>query len=304
MRINLFMCLFLEQLRLSSCGDWNSVESLSDSELDSTPSADSSPMKHVCAATQVDTLRNSICDASCHDEDDYDMEDEEDDCDDEEEDEEEDDEDEDLDEEDDEDDGGDSCSGHSSTTSTSTSNNQRDGGRVCDCCYCEVFGHGMPAVAPTSRNFNEMRERLRMTLSKRKAEKSGGCESSQHAHCGAPTPVKKKEEPAEVKDDRDLEELISFINGTKEESGKDGKKKEKPRKRKDKQKEKKPVVTNGLPDKLPEKESKNNKENSFPKADATNGHQGSPTAKSISVPASEKKKQLETPVKKKSAKLP
>jgi len=76
------------------------------------------------------------------------------------------DDDEDDDEEEDED--VDYSTDESSTASTSsTTNNQSDNTRVCDCCYCEVFGHGNAPSAPTSRNFHEMRERLRRRLSKR-----------------------------------------------------------------------------------------------------------------------------------------
>lgn len=42
------------------------------------------------------------------------------------------------------------------------------GDKHCACCYCEVFGHGGPSVAPVSRNYPEMRERLRLLLSKKK----------------------------------------------------------------------------------------------------------------------------------------
>ncbi|XP_075221914.1 uncharacterized protein LOC142324799 isoform X2 [Lycorma delicatula] len=56
----------------------------------------------------------------------------------------------------------DSCSERSTST-------QRDS-RHCDCCYCEVFGHGVPSVAPVSRNYQEMRERLRQLLTKKKAK--------------------------------------------------------------------------------------------------------------------------------------
>lgn len=91
----------------------------------------------------------------------------------------------------------DSCSEQSSSTSTS---NQRES-RVCDCCYCEVFGHGVPAVAPVSKNYPEMRERLRLRLSKRKAETGGPIVKTQDAL-----------EPAV--DNRALEELLNFINGS------------------------------------------------------------------------------------------
>jgi len=51
----------------------------------------------------------------------------------------------------------------------------------CACCYCEVFGHGGPSVAPVSRNYPEMRERLRLLLSKKKRGHRG-------SNCQAPKP--------------------------------------------------------------------------------------------------------------------
>ncbi|XP_063075042.1 protein FAM193A isoform X2 [Engraulis encrasicolus] len=91
----------------------------------------------------------------------------------------------------------DSCSEHSSSTSTST--NQKEG-KYCDCCYCEFFGHGGPPAAPTSRNYAEMREKLRLRLTKRKEEQ----------------PPKKEELQPEpdvvVADDRKVEDLLQFIN--------------------------------------------------------------------------------------------
>ncbi|XP_076316871.1 protein FAM193A-like isoform X1 [Tachypleus tridentatus] len=92
----------------------------------------------------------------------------------------------------------DSCSEQSSSTSIS---NHRES-RVCDCCYCEVFGHGMAAMAPVSRNYPEMRERLRLKLSKRKAENGV---SSKKDH---PEP---SESPLGY---RPLDEVLNYINGT------------------------------------------------------------------------------------------
>lgn len=94
-----------------------------------------------------------------------------------------------------------SCSEHSSST---TASNQRSAGesRVCDCCYCEVFGHGAPPVAPVSKNYQEMRDRLRLILSKRKAEAVHMAKQQQQNH-------KERHE-----DDREVEELLSYINGT------------------------------------------------------------------------------------------
>lgn len=78
----------------------------------------------------------------------------------------------------------DSCSEKSSSTSASTT--QKDS-KYCDCCYCEVFGHStvsceflhslslflflpcffQPPSLPTSRNYAEMRDRLRLRLKKK-----------------------------------------------------------------------------------------------------------------------------------------
>ncbi|XP_070210896.1 protein FAM193A-like isoform X3 [Littorina saxatilis] len=94
----------------------------------------------------------------------------------------------------------DSCSEKSS--STSTSNNQKEG-KYCDCCYCEFFGHGNPPVAQTSKNFAEMRERLRRRLKQRneaKQDRGGldGHSEAQHASVNM----------------KNLDELLNFINGT------------------------------------------------------------------------------------------
>ena len=214
-----------EQTLLAAYGEWDAIDIKTITNLPP-------PNKHLkssTASTQVDLLLTSKSKnespkiVETNDEDECD---EDDDCDEEEED---------VDDEEDEEEDDDSCSDQSSTTSTSTSNNQRgEGGRVCDCCYCEVFGHGMPAVAPTSRNYNEMRERLRMRLSKRKAEK---CEKNSTQNGIAIENSCKSKDQIEKEDERDLEELINFINGT-DANGKDKKKREKQKK---KTKEKKVV---------------------------------------------------------------
>ncbi|XP_026159224.1 protein FAM193A isoform X2 [Mastacembelus armatus] len=92
----------------------------------------------------------------------------------------------------------DSCSEHSSSTSTST--NQKEG-KYCDCCYCEFFGHGGPPAAPTSRNYAEMREKLRLRLTKRKEEQ----------------PKREEQQPmierdGGLEDHRRVEDLLQFIN--------------------------------------------------------------------------------------------
>lgn len=89
----------------------------------------------------------------------------------------------------------DSCSEHSSSTSTST--NQKEG-KYCDCCYCEFFGHGGPPAAPTSRNYAEMREKLRLRLTKRKEEQ----------------PKKADALSESVVDHRRVEDLLQFINSS------------------------------------------------------------------------------------------
>lgn len=75
------------------------------------------------------------------------------------------------------------------TFNSSSSNDSRateyvpDNTRVCDCCYCEVFGHGSAPVAPMSRNYQEMRERLRKRLEKRQAQRCDKNPHSQDRNC-------------------------------------------------------------------------------------------------------------------------
>ncbi|XP_040200365.1 protein FAM193B isoform X3 [Rana temporaria] len=89
----------------------------------------------------------------------------------------------------------DSSSERSSCTSSST--NQRDG-KFCDCCYCEFFGHNTPPPAPTSRNYPEMREKLRSRLTKRKEE----------------VPQKRHPSEEQTVDQRNVDELLDFINNS------------------------------------------------------------------------------------------
>uniref|UniRef100_A0A4W3GNH4 FAM193 C-terminal domain-containing protein n=2 Tax=Callorhinchus milii TaxID=7868 RepID=A0A4W3GNH4_CALMI len=91
----------------------------------------------------------------------------------------------------------DSCSEHSSCTSHSA--NQKEG-KYCDCCYCEFFGHGPPPAAPTSRNYTEIREKLRTRLTKRKEELP---QKLNHGSIREP-PV----------DERNVEDLLHFINSS------------------------------------------------------------------------------------------
>ncbi|TNN39949.1 Protein FAM193B [Liparis tanakae] len=89
----------------------------------------------------------------------------------------------------------DSSSERSSCASSST--NQKDG-KYCDCCYCEFFGHNAPPAAPTSRNYAEIREKLRSRLTRRKEE----------------LPPRQDSDPAVASaiDNRDVDELLDFIN--------------------------------------------------------------------------------------------
>ncbi|XP_028815399.1 protein FAM193B isoform X2 [Denticeps clupeoides] len=91
----------------------------------------------------------------------------------------------------------DSSSERSSCASSST--NQKDG-KYCDCCYCEFFGHNAPPAAPTSRNYAEIREKLRSRLTRRKEE----LPQRQDADPAVPSAI----------DHRDVDELLDFINST------------------------------------------------------------------------------------------
>ncbi|XP_029962149.1 protein FAM193B isoform X1 [Salarias fasciatus] len=91
----------------------------------------------------------------------------------------------------------DSSSERSSCASSST--NQKDG-KYCDCCYCEFFGHNAPPAAPTSRNYAEIREKLRSRLTRRKEELPQR-QDSELAVAGAI-------------DNRDVDELLDFINSS------------------------------------------------------------------------------------------
>uniref|UniRef100_A0A3Q3IIG2 FAM193 C-terminal domain-containing protein n=1 Tax=Monopterus albus TaxID=43700 RepID=A0A3Q3IIG2_MONAL len=91
----------------------------------------------------------------------------------------------------------DSSSERSSCASSST--NQKDG-KYCDCCYCEFFGHNAPPAAPTSRNYAEIREKLRSRLTRRKEE----LPQRQDSELTAPSAI----------DNRDVDELLDFINSS------------------------------------------------------------------------------------------
>jgi len=86
--------------------------------------------------------------------------------------------------------------------SSSTEDGRTDRGKYCDCCYCEFFGHAAPPVAPTSHNYTEIRDKLRLRLNKRQPHQ--------------PVQEKKKRSAntAEV-DHRSVDDLLTFINGQK-----------------------------------------------------------------------------------------
>lgn len=200
-------------------------------------------------------------DSDCEDEDD---DDEEDDGEDDDEDCEEDEDEEEEDEENSDDDDDDGSTTSSNYNNSASGGQPRDLGRVCDCCYCEVFGHGVPSISTTSRNYSEMRERLRMRLSKRKAERKqqsssnpgsngpqmNGCSTTGHGdgcnpailpQTGSTTVTtstssvsKNGDHGASVRGTEDVEALLSFINGTDSSSGKGKSKKDKKKKKKEK----------------------------------------------------------------------
>ncbi|CAL8263569.1 unnamed protein product [Lota lota] len=97
------------------------------------------------------------------------------------------------------DDGEDEDSSSERSSCASSSTNQKDG-KYCDCCYCEFFGHNAPPAAPTSRNYAEIREKLRSRLTRRKEE-----------------PPQRQDldlTVASAIDNRDVDELLDFINSS------------------------------------------------------------------------------------------
>ena len=89
-----------------------------------------------------------------------------------------------------EEDGGESTEelSEDSSPEDSCSSSTSGADKHCACCYCEVFGHGGPSVAPVSRNYPEMRERLRLLLSKKKrGHRAPGCQAVKQP-AAAPAP--------------------------------------------------------------------------------------------------------------------
>ena len=132
------------------------------------------------------------------------------------------------------------------TTTTASESTHNKNSAHCNCCYCEVFGPGGQSVAPVSRNYPEMRERLRLLLSKKKRKnnqppppppppknRASSASSSASSNLrssrsvdskksGTPGPTSEAavkvaqppvHQPAPVKDDKPLDELLDFIEG-------------------------------------------------------------------------------------------
>ncbi|NXC44340.1 F193B protein, partial [Penelope pileata] len=144
----------------------------------------------------------------------------------------------------------DSSSERSSCTSSST--NQKDG-KFCDCCYCEFFGHNAPPAAPTSRNYAEIREKLRSRLTKRKEELPQKLGHSSSAG-----------EPAV--DHRNVDELLDYINST----------------------EPKPLNSAKAAKRARHKQKKKEKEKAQLEAEAQKRAERAPTASQSREPAEEK----------------
>lgn len=94
------------------------------------------------------------------------------------------------------------------SSSTTSSSRERDS-KHCGCCYCEVFGHGGPALAPMSRNYPEIRDRLRLKLRERQQHPKD--ESPSHTH----SPVSTNQTRTTAIPQNDLDTIVSFINGEK-----------------------------------------------------------------------------------------
>lgn len=91
---------------------------------------------------------------------------------------------------------------------SSTDDGRTDRGKYCDCCYCEFFGHAAPPVAPTSRNYTEIRDKLRRRYNERQPNKPVHQNKNKNKN-------NKKTANATVVDHRSLDDLLTFINGQK-----------------------------------------------------------------------------------------
>ncbi|KAI4503097.1 hypothetical protein M0802_002141 [Mischocyttarus mexicanus] len=125
----------------------------------------------------------------------------------------------------------DSVSSQEDSSSTSSSAQRGESNKHCDCCYCEAFGHASTSLTPVSRNFNEMRERLRQLLTKKKARKCKSTNNTPKSMTDVALPLSNVNQESKPiinnltlrsntsvprtcpKDQRNLEELLDFIEG-------------------------------------------------------------------------------------------
>lgn len=124
---------------------------------------------------------------------------------------------------------------------SSTEDGRADRGKYCDCCYCEFFGHAAPPVAPTSHNYTEMRDKLRLRLNKRQNSKPGTSEHkmalNKETHFNPHQPLQEeKKKNAPVVDHRSVDDLLTFINGQRMEEERLGGKSKAQKKARQKQK--------------------------------------------------------------------
>nr|XP_026690451.1 uncharacterized protein LOC100178109 [Ciona intestinalis] len=137
-----------------------------------------------------------------------------------------------------------------SATSTQSGNGVNGNGtngsncKYCNCCYCELFGNGGPPLAPTSKNYQEMRARLRRKLKKGKPEdgKDDGRSDNDNVSQETTSPVRHSPESLSSQiNQKSVEELLSFIEGQKtseEEKSKKAAKRARQKQRKENDKKK------------------------------------------------------------------
>ncbi|XP_076812831.1 uncharacterized protein LOC143459517 isoform X1 [Clavelina lepadiformis] len=145
--------------------------------------------------------------------------------------------------------------GANSSNGTNSNGGASNNCKYCNCCYCEFFGNGGPPPAPTSKNYPEMRDRLRKKLHTNKLKshdddsKGESDSASQERH---PRPRVSQEpnffpiytaQPS-------VEELLSFIEGnTGDDRGKKSSKKSRQKQKKDAVKQPPPmeISKDGIP---------------------------------------------------------
>uniref|UniRef100_H2ZLC8 FAM193 C-terminal domain-containing protein n=1 Tax=Ciona savignyi TaxID=51511 RepID=H2ZLC8_CIOSA len=152
-----------------------------------------------------------------------------------------------------------------STTPTQTNGSNNGNCKYCNCCYCELFGNGGPPQAPVSKNFQEIRARLRRKLKKGKSDggsdaKDEGRSDNDNVSLETSSPVHHSPEhllpPQKICDQQQpsLDELVSFIEGQKiseEERSKKAAKRARQKQRKETDKKKSDLVEKQI-DPIPE----------------------------------------------------